>query len=314
MKKIRLATGLILVMAALTQKATAQYYFYDNNYYDNPIVFELGGSVGIMNCLTDLGGKKGIGKKFIKDLNFGNTQFAGGLYVNVIYKNAVALRLEGTFGQVKAYDSILKKVKTSTFGRYERNLSFRSNVTEFMAAMEIHPLYIFKKYDENTEAPRFSPYAMFGVGFFSFNPQAKLLNKWVDLQPLSTEGQGFTEYPTRKPYSLQQISIPVGVGVKYELSPMLNVRAEYVYRILNTDYLDDVSTTYINPSAYTNPNNNFSGTKLTNALLLNDRQYELDPTHITNDGDQRGNPKNNDAYFTFNVKVGLILGREKVRR
>ena len=198
MKKIRLATGLILVMAALTQKATAQYYFYDNNYYDNPIVFELGGSVGIMNCLTDLGGKKGIGKKFIKDLNFGNTQFAGGLYVNVIYKNAVALRLEGTFGQVKAYDSILKKVKTSTFGRYERNLSFRSNVTEFMAAVEIHPLYIFKKYDENTEAPRFSPYAMFGVGFFSFNPQAKLLNKWVDLQPLSTEGQGFTEYPKRQ--------------------------------------------------------------------------------------------------------------------
>lgn len=311
MKKIRLAIGLLFLMAILTQKTTAQYYFYNNNYYDNPLVYEIGGSIGIMNCLTDLGGKKGIGKKFIKDLNFGNTQFAGSVYINAIYKNAVALRIEGTFGQVKAYDSILSKVKTSTFGRYERNLSFRSNITEFMVAAEIHPLFIFKKYDENTEAPRYSPYVTAGIGFFSFNPQAKLLNKWVDLQPLSTEGQGFAEYPNRKPYKLQQISIPVGAGVKYEISPTLNVRAEFVYRILTTDYLDDVSTTYVDANLYSNY---FTGTKLTNALLLNDRQYELDPTHITVGGDQRGNSKNNDAYFTFNLKVGLILGRERVRR
>ncbi len=308
MKKIRLATGLFFLMAALTQKTSAQYYFYDNDYYDNPVVYEIGGSIGIMNCLTDLGGKKGIGKKFVKDLNFGNTSFAGSVYVSVIYKSAVALRLEGTFGQVKAYDSILKKVKTSTFGRYERNLSFRSTISEFMAAVELHPLFMFKHFDEFGEAPRYSPYLTFGVGFYSFNPQAKLLNKWVDLQPLSTEGQGFAEYPDRKPYKLQQINIPVGVGVKYEISPTLNVRAEFVYRILTTDYLDDVSTTYADANLYSNY---FTGTRLTNALLLNDRQYELDPTHITASGDQRGNPKNNDAYFTFNLKVGLILGREK---
>lgn len=311
MKKLQLITVISLLLTCTTHRITAQYYFYDNNYYDNPIVFELGGSVGIMNCLTDLGGKKGIGKKFVKDLNFGNTQLAGSISLSAIYKNAVALRLEGTFGQVKAYDSILKKDKASTFGRYERNLSFRSNITEFMAAVEIHPLTIFKKYSENDELPRYSPYIVGGVGFFSFNPQAKLLNRWVDLQPLSTEGQGFAEYPKRKIYKLNQISIPVGLGVKYELSPMINLRAECVYRILNTDYLDDVSTTYIDQNIYSNY---FTGTKLTNALLLNDRQYELDPSHITGDGDERGNPKNNDAYFTFNLKIGIIFGRERIRR
>ena len=309
MKKLQLLTILFLLVCA-AQKTTAQYYFYDNNYYDNPVVYEIGASVGAMNCLTDLGGKKGIGKRFIKDLNFGNTQLAGGLYFSAIFKNAIALRLEGTFGQVKAYDSILSKVKASTTGRYERNLSFRSNITEFMAVAEFHPLYIFKKYDENDALPRYSPYVVGGIGFFSFNPQAKLLNRWVDLQPLSTEGQGFAEYPKRKQYSLHQVSIPVGIGVKYELSPMLNLRAECVYRIINTDYLDDVSTNYIDPNLFSNY---FTGTKLTNALLLNDRQYELDPTHITVDGDQRGNPKNNDAYFSFNLKVALILGREKRR-
>jgi hypothetical protein len=309
MKKLQLITILFLMVCS-AQKTTAQYYFYDNNYYDNPVVYELGASVGAMNCLTDLGGKKGNGKRFIKDLNFGNTQLAGGVYFSAIFKNAIALRVEGTFGQVKAYDSILSKVKASTTGRYERNLSFRSNVTEFMAVAEFHPLFIFKKYDENDVLPRYSPYVLGGIGFFSFNPQAKLLNRWVDLQPLSTEGQGFAEYPKRKSYSLHQVSIPVGIGVKYELSPMLNIRAECVYRILNTDYLDDVSTTYVDPNVFSNY---FTGTKLTNALLLNDRQYELDPTHITVDGDQRGNPKNNDAYFTFNLKIGLIFGREKRR-
>jgi hypothetical protein len=310
MKKLSAITALAFVFCGLANKSAAQYYFYDNNYYDNPVVYELGVSAGVMNCLTDLGGKKGIGKRFIKDLNVGNTQLAGSIFVNAIYKNAVALRLEGTFGQVKAYDSILKDVQASTQGRYDRNLSFRSNISEFMVAAEVHPLFIFKKYDENTEPSRYSPYIVGGIGFFSFNPQAKLQNKWVDLQPLSTEGQGFGEYPNRKPYKLQQLCIPVGAGVKYELSPMFNVRAECVYRILQTDYLDDVSTTYIDPTLYSNY---FTGSRLTNALLLNDRQYELSPTHITSPGDQRGNSTRNDAYFTFNVKVSLIFGREKIR-
>lgn len=311
MKKITVFVSVIVLLTAPVEKASAQYYFYDNNYYDSPILYELGGSIGFMNCLTDLGGNKGVGKKFIKDLNLGKTNLAGSIFLSAIYQNAIALRIEATFGQVKSDDAVLSKVKASTFGRYERNLSFRSNITEFMIATELHPLFMFKKYDENNEPPRYSPYLLAGVGFFSFNPQAQANGTWVDLQPLSTEGQGFAEYPNRKPYKLQQVNIPVGVGVKYELNSKINLRAEFVYRILNTDYLDDVSTTYIDPTLYPNY---FTGAKLTNAFLLNDRQYELDPSHITNPGDQRGNPKNNDAYFSFNIKAGITFGRQRIKR
>ncbi len=310
MKKNTLFVSIILMLTTPVEKASAQYYFYDNNYYDSPITYELGGSIGFMNCLTDLGGRKGIGKKFIKDLNMGNSQLAGSIFLSAIYKNAVALRVEATFGQVKADDAILKKVKSTTFGRYERNLSFRSRITEFMVSTEIHPLFIFNKYDEDKVPPRFSPYLLAGVGFFSFNPQAKSNGTWVDLQPLSTEGQGFAEYSDRKPYKLQQLSIPAGIGVKYELTSKLNIRGEFVYRFLSTDYLDDVSTNYIDVTLYPNY---FTGAKLTNAFLLNDRQYELNPGHITNNGDQRGNSKNNDAFFSFNVKVGIIFGRQRIR-
>jgi hypothetical protein len=70
-----------------------------------------------------------VGKKFIKDLNFGNTNFAGENIFIWSYQYVVAFRLEGTFVAGKdAYDSILKDVKSTAFGRYERNLSFRSNI------------------------------------------------------------------------------------------------------------------------------------------------------------------------------------------
>ncbi|MBL0145894.1 MAG: hypothetical protein IPP48_09140 [Chitinophagaceae bacterium] len=312
MKKVIILVGVMFSVFGFTQKAEAQYYFYDNNTYDNPVTYELGASFGFMNCLTDLGGRKGIGKKFIKDLNMGKTTVAGSAYLNATFKYKFGLRAEATFGQIKADDKVLEKVKASTFGRYERNLSFRSKITEFSLIAEAHPFFIFWSFDDefDREPPRWSPYLLGGVGFFSFKPQAQLNNKWVDLQPLSTEGQGFLEYPDRKPYKLNQMNIPLGLGIKYELTNKLNVRGEFIYRKLNTDYLDDVSTQYIDPALYANY---FTGSKLTNALLLNDRQYELTPTHVTLPEDQRGNPKNNDAYFTFNLKIGYVFGRESIK-
>ena len=179
-----------------------------------------------------------------------------------------------------------------------------------MLGIEAHPLFIINNKKEDWEPPRFSPYLYAGIGYFSFNPQTKLNGKTVDLQPLSTEGQGFAEYPDRKVYKLNKFNFPFGVGVKYDLGSTLSLRAEFIYRNTNTDYLDDVSTRYIDPTLYSNY---FTGTKLTNALLLNDRQYELEPTHITQPGDVRGRPKNKDSYFTFNIKIGYTFGRERIK-
>ena len=81
-----------------------------------------------------------------------------------------------------------------------------------------------------------------------------------------------------------------------------------MYRILMTDYLDDVSGRYIDPTVFTNY---LSGTKLNQALLLNDRHK---PGAETAHPDGiRGNPKNNDAYLGFSIKLGLTLGRERRR-
>ncbi len=289
------------------QSAKAQYYFYNNKYYESPLSFEVGGSIGIMNSLTDLGGKEGIGKKFIKDLNWRNLKPSFGVYVLGMYKYAVAGRIEATFGSVQAYDSILKSVAASTFGRYERNLSFRSKITDIQFAIEVHPLF-FKSYEED-QAPFISPYLVGGVGYYSFNPETQFNGNWVALHPLRLEGQGFTEYPDRKPYKLNQINIAVGFGVKYEVSHTLNARLEVVHRFLNTDYLDDASAEYIDGGLFDNylPSNLASL-----ASQLHDRRGELNPNHIPVPGEQRGDPKDNDAFFSIQLKVGFILGR-KVR-
>ncbi len=284
----------------------AQYYFYNGDYYENDIVFEIGGSLGAMNCFTDLGGRKGIGKKFVKDFNLKTTQLCGSMFFSAVYKNEFALRLEATFGNVEAYDSILAAVKDNSEERYYRNLSFRSPISEVSLVAEFHPFYIFGDYDEDNTPPAVSPYLLVGIGYFHFNPEAKLGNNWVNLQPLHTEGEGFAEYPNVKNYKLSQFNFPVGIGARYDVSAIINLRAEIVTRFLQTDYLDDVSGRYVDPSVFAEY---LQGQDLNNALQLNDRHKAGAETAHPNG--IRGNPKNNDSYITFNIKLGLTLGRQR---
>ena len=314
MKTLGLAAFLLALSSIIVQKTSAQFYFRDNNYYDSPLLFEIGASIGMMNCLTDVGGKKGIGKPLLKDLNIGNMQVNGSFYIGALYKYAVGIRLEGSVGKIKAYDSILQPVKESTLGRYERSLQFSSKITELSLTFEFHPLFLFVNWlvQENSP-PSLSPYLTAGIGYFTFNPQAKLYSNWIDLQPLHTEGQGFAEYADRKTYRLSQINFPLGAGFKYEISSTVNLRAELVGRILQTDYLDDISTRYINPQLFSKY---LTGDQLNNALVLNDRRSRFNPAFPVNPkgGQRRGNPENNDAYFTINLKLGIALGREKIGR
>ena len=303
MKRVFLLISPLLLLLLSAHTVAAQIDFSDDPYYSNKYTVEVGASLGIMNCLTDLGGGKGPGKNFIKDIDPGNSLPQGSIYFSGAYRNALVLRTEAVWGIVKASDRLLEKIKDNSGSRYERNLSFRSSIFEVSLVAEIHPRY-FKHYRNNEKLPRISPYLLGGIGYFAFNPQANYDGNWIDLRPLSTEGQGFAEYPDRKPYKLMQINFPVGGGIRYKITPMLNFSAECVYRILNTDYLDDVSTRYIDKNLYANY---FSGEQLNMALTLQDRQTELIGGRPAVINDIRGNPSKNDAYFSFNFKIGIVL-------
>jgi hypothetical protein len=307
MKQILLAFSFLSLSIFQVNSAKAQYYFFDDVYYDSPWLYETGISLNAMNCLTDLGGHKGIGKTFLKDLNMGKTHISGGVFFSVAYKNAVALRLEGTFGKVSGNDNVLLGITDIAKERFNRNLNFRSYITDVNAMLEIHPMYIFVDWPaKETSPPRTSPYLLGGIGYFSFNPQTKVGNNYIDLQPLKTEGQGFAE-TGRPDYKLNQLNIPMGGGVKYELSPLINLRAEVVYRKTFTDYIDDLSTRYVDPNLFAKY---LTPQKAALATQLSNRQIE----QRMGVGSIRGISKNNDGFFTVNLKVSVIIGRERMKR
>lgn len=297
---------MLWVVILCAHQASGQYYFYDNDYLEPDVLWEAGVSVGAMNALTDLGGKKGAGKGGIKDLNARHYNFAGGFYIGALYHHIIGGRLDLTFGKVSGSDNALMGDVGVAEGRLLRNLSFMSKITEGALLAEFHPLPLFESHAR--EPSFFSPYLVGGVGLFHFNPQAFNGYEWVDLQPLHTEGQGFAAFPDRKPYKRTQVNFPLGIGIKYEVSAFLNARLEVMHRFLNTDYLDDVSTTYIDPSRFAEE---LSPKLAEQAVLLADRRQELDPSVVTREGSIRGNPGRTDSYFTVQFKLSMSIGRTK---
>jgi len=300
-RHFQLFTVLLLVSFSALH---SQYYFYNNKYYNSPVLIEVGLSAGGFNCLTDLGGSKGLGQRFIKDMNVQNAHIGGGVYAGVIFDQLFGLRTEVSIGKVSASDDVLKNDHSAARNRYHRNLNFRSTIIELSIIAEFLPLSLLNK----ESYPLFSPYILAGVGLFKFSPQAYFKGRWIDLHPLHTEGQGFKEYPSKQPYKLTQPNLPLGFGMRYEISAVLNTRLEVVYRLLRTDYLDDVSTQYIDPEHfYSNLNLRDAGM----AISLSDRSSEIQPAMANYKGQIRGNPANRDAYFSCNLKVGVVLNRKR---
>jgi opacity protein-like surface antigen len=242
--------------------------------------FEAGASLGTMNGSTDIGRKKS--SVFLPStVDWKSTKANVSLYGGGMYKNLLGARLEITYGHVAGND----KNGLYTY----RNLSYRSRIFEVAAIGEYYPL----------ELDKFNPYVMAGIGFFSFKPQTNYNGTWIDLKPLHTEGQGFEEYPGRAEYKLTQLCLPFGVGVKYELSPLFNLRAELLYRYTSTDYLDDASKSSIDPSVYSKYLS-AQNAAIASDLTMRSRDYRI--------GYLRGGNKTEDKYFTINIKLGYKLG------
>jgi hypothetical protein len=274
-------------------------------YQESSSSMEAGFTIGPTFFLGDLGGNAGKGTKFIKDNNFPATTFHVGAYAAFYPSEFIGFRLALNYGALEGDDQYIKGKGGWEEHRKVRNSNFKSHLAEAMLLTEIYPT-VFLEYDRNDLYRKFRPYAAVGVGVFNFNPKGQdpLTGEWVELKPLRTEGQGFPEYPTRKEYSLTQLNIPMGVGVKYFLNERFNVSLEVLHRTTFTDYIDDVSTRYINPAVF------YTHMDPATAQLA-DRMANKSGTGLSRTytpGMIRGNPNNNDAYFTFNVKLGFKLG------
>jgi hypothetical protein len=273
--------------------------------------FEGGFTAGPMGFLGDLGGNYGKGKGFVKDYNLPTTQIAVGIHLTAHPAEWLGIRFAFNYGNINGDDARTTGKNGEEQTRKNRNLDFRSQITEGFIAAELYPT-VFLEDDPTEVQGRLRPYGILGVGVFHFNPQGTYtdpstgVKSWVYLRPLHTEGQGFAEYPDRKMYSLTQINIPMGVGIKYYFSERLNVSFEIVHRKTFTDYIDDVSTKFVDPTLfykYLPPAQAAVADQMSNKSPLRGI-----PNMGYNPGDKRGDPTQKDAYFTAGFKIGIRLG------
>ena len=187
-------------------------------------------------------GAMGGGSYYIGDLNqqkhFVYSKPAAGLIVRYNLSTRYSMRFTASYGQVHAEDS-----ESELLNQQNRNLSFSSSIIEVAVGFELDLI----KYRINDMKYPISPYLFYEIAYFRMNPIVK--NEFGDeisLQELGTEGQG-TFLSEKKPYNLNQISIPLGIGIKFNLKERIAVSLEYGIRKTFTDYIDDVSGLYVNP-------------------------------------------------------------------
>ena len=181
---------------------------------------------------------------YMGDLNpksvFIGSRPAGGLIYRYNINPRFAFKAVVLLGSLEAEDA--------QTGTPERNLSFRSPLSELSGQIELNFLKLYNEKGYNF----FSPYVFAGLGIFSFNPQAKLGKDWYDLQPLGTEGQDLgskdletgVEY-NKKRYSLTNFAIPFGLGFRFNFLKYYSAGLEWGFRKTFTNYIDDVGGQYV---------------------------------------------------------------------
>jgi hypothetical protein len=143
---------------------------------------------------------------------------------------------------------------------------------------------------------------------FHFDPETKDVDgRYVKSARLSLEGQGFPEYPESKPYKLTQKNVVGGCGFTYYIKENAYIGFEILHRKLFTDYVDDVSQDrYIDPIYF---DQHLSPADAVTARRLYYRGvYSFPTTRPYEEFAQRGDPKQNDAFFSSILRFGWRIG------
>lgn len=249
-----------------------------------------GGATGF---LSDLGGLDRVGTGYSPiDLDFPGTKYMGHLGFRYRFKPMWATRSTLSYARLFASDQL-----TGEIYRNNRNLTAKTHVIEFSQTLEF---IIFaresfgKRYNlpwiKGQKGHNEQLYLFAGIGAFFYAPQAA---DGTNLRPLKTEGQGLPDGPD--PYGMFNICIPMGIGYKFAIGSNWRLGIEASYRMTFTDYLDDVSTDYYDKTIL---EDNYGAA----SAFYSDPSGPQNPNWTTT-GEQRGDPREDDAYLFLSLTV-----------
>lgn len=190
----------------------------------------------------------------------------------------------------------------------QRNLHFKNDVFE-LSGMVVYDIFATRESAVNikTFKERFIPYVATGLGVIYHSPKALDSEgiDWVSLKPLQTEGIS---------YSNIALTIPLGLGFRYRITPLFAIGGEVVGRVTSTDYLDDVSGTYVSVNEMASsealefafrgdaPIEHMTGKSRLNKPYFQEKNYENDVV-----GTSRGNAIPLDLFMSFSINATFYI-------
>ncbi|GAA3947360.1 DUF6089 family protein [Hymenobacter algoricola] len=283
---------LALALALVSTEANAQQFSKRKQYNS------VGISLNAMNYFGDI-----VPKASIPSLRFAATRPNIGLSATHRFTPRISARVALSYGRITGDDN---KAADRNDGdarfRYHRNMNFRNDIFEG-SAVGIFDLIANR--NNYIKRPDFVPYVFAGVAVFHHNPKGYAgelkgvenaagvsSGTYYNLQPLQTEGVS---------YSLTQVSIPFGGGVRYKLNKSFDIGLEIGWRKTFTDYLDDVSGVYLSDAQL--------GTSGPKAFFGKGITRNDDGTYVNfnSAGEMRGKGNEDDWYIVTGLHLNYIL-------
>lgn len=230
---------------------------------------------------------------------FGNSGLGFQAHGRYMKGNRLALRGSFVYGRINGDDS-----RSNQDWQLQRNLNFRSHLTELAVMGELYILPFSTEPGSNF----FAPYLTAGVAAFWFDPKTTYQGREVRLQPLGTEGQGMPGRPAK--YSRNSFALPFGLGAKFILTETINLGFEVVIRRSFTDYIDDLSSVYINYDDLSRSNGTLAA-NLSNRM--NEFLGQADPVTLPT-GSIRGGAQVDDYYVTTMLTLNFVFTDSKGRK
>ena len=289
-----------------------------------------------INALNYFGDLAPVNRAASTDLSF--TRPGIGIQWGYKFLPAVAARATFNWGILRGDDFSADPADEVASARYTRNLSFRNNIKELTVGAEF---YVFPNYRGARLRPPFNAYIFVGIGGFHHEPQGLVpdqdyqsgsgvpdqAGEWVNLRKLGTEGQFIDGVGVDEEYSPWQLLVPLGIGgVVAFPGTNFSIGIELGYRLIFTDYLDDVSTNYVSLDQFTDPTARILSDRSAEAVAaVSGETRDLSGINVETrnlggvdynvavdigagqEGSIRGNPDNDDLYFITQIRVTYIL-------
>ena len=252
-----------------------------------------GVKLGVANYLGDIGGGN-LERPFVMNMELKDTRWSGGVFVRYRFHPLFGYQGSLNINRIQGKDS-----ESENFARQGRNLSFRNDVYTFDNKLEYYPpqLTMSDVGRRGRYRTDFKTYIFSGVGIGYHNPKALYNGDWVKLRPLMTEGVS---------YSKVAVYIPIGAGFYFTHRKQHRFGFEISYNLTFTDYLDDVSTVYIDhtdplTASLANRNPELSGDQYPSSENYGPKipgQVNLNP---------RGDATENDAFLSVTLSYSFVL-------